>query len=121
MCVKQLPAGIECYPINIIGGTFLVFRNHLSFQNSFSLDQNIENTARKEVLKCNTPSYPSPIDRIQCGKHKRAEALGWTGWRKSSFEGNQSFPRSSRLKLRRDEVDPDTPPPQMTMERIRGR
>jgi hypothetical protein len=109
------------YPINMIGSNFLVFHNCLSFQNSFSLDQNVENAERKKVVKCSTPSYPSPIDRIQCGKHKRAEALGWTGWRNSSFEGNQSFPRSSRLKLRRDEIDPDTPPPRMTMERIRGR
>ncbi|PSN52338.1 hypothetical protein C0J52_11417 [Blattella germanica] len=89
-------------------------------KNSFAWDRSIEKAARKKLLQCSTPSYPSPIDRIRCGKHKRAEALGWTGWRNSSFEGNQSFPRSSRLKLRRDEIDLDTPPPKMTMERIRG-
>jgi hypothetical protein len=101
--------------------TSVVFHNHLYFQNSFSLDQNIENAARKKVQKCDARSYPSPIDSIRSGKHKRAEALGWTGWRNSSFEGNQSFPRFSRLKLRRDEIDPDTPPPKMTMEKICGR
>ncbi|XP_068085180.1 PAS domain-containing serine/threonine-protein kinase [Anabrus simplex] len=52
------------------------------------------------------------------GKQKRALALGWTGWRDFSFEGNQSFPRVSRYKLRK-EIDPG-PLIQTNMERIRG-
>ncbi|XP_021932222.1 PAS domain-containing serine/threonine-protein kinase isoform X4 [Zootermopsis nevadensis] len=107
-------------PLDVSVTPKFLWQSSVINKNSFSLDQNIENAERKKVVKCSTPSYPSPIDRIQCGKHKRAEALGWTGWRNSSFEGNQSFPRSSRLKLRRDEIYPDTPPPRMTMERIRG-
>lgn len=119
--VTSLKQCIACWELEqMIGSTFVVFHNHIFFQNSFSLDENIENVARKKVQKCDARSYPSPIDSIRSGKHKRAEALGWTGWRNSSFEGNQSFPRFSRLKLRRSEIDPDTPPPKMTMEKICG-
>ncbi|KAK7861668.1 hypothetical protein R5R35_005350 [Gryllus longicercus] len=69
--------------------------------------------------KCSSPSYPSPIDRIRSGKQERALALGWTGWRDSSFEGNQSFPRISRPKLRKEDIYPDTLH-KIRMDRIRG-
>ena len=50
-----------------------------------------------------TPSYPSPLDRIRTGQMDRASQLGLSVSKYASFEGNQSFPKTSKTS-RQDEV-----------------
>ncbi|XP_049954466.1 PAS domain-containing serine/threonine-protein kinase isoform X2 [Schistocerca serialis cubense] len=90
-----------------------------SFQKILKWDQNATGRGIRKIAEHGLQCYLSPVDRIRIGKYERAEALGWTGWKNSSFECNQSFPRISKPRIIRDEINLDTPL-RKKMERIRG-
>ena len=68
-----------------------------------------------------TPSYPSPLDRIRTGVQERGVALGLSANRHPSYEGNQSFPKTSARHLRKPEaVEADTPTVKKTLQDFTG-
>lgn len=57
----------------------------------------------------NSPSYPSPLDRLKTGKQERAAQFGLSDECEESFECNQSFPRAMQpiSKLKPSSFSPD--------------
>nr|XP_006812502.1 PREDICTED: PAS domain-containing serine/threonine-protein kinase-like [Saccoglossus kowalevskii] len=67
-----------------------------------------------------TPSYPSPLDRIRTGKRERAAQLGLSSTGNTSFELNQSFPKTDKSKYKNDEVTSPAEPLGVTLDKFTG-
>lgn len=89
-----------------------IFPFYLHLQQAFKASKVMRSTVQVSVpwrSMFGSPSYPSPLDRIRTGRRERAAQFGLnTNADENSFEGNQSYPKIIRSKLKMTDAY-DTP------------